>query len=401
MHKAQCIINHELNNVQFSIALPLSKSVRARELVLDALAGKTVEIEAENDDIFVLSRALNQCIMHKMQSTISCELDLHHSGTALRFMTAYCAVTEGEFVLKGSKRLCERPIKPLVDALRRMGAQIEYLEQDGFAPLKVKGGALSGGRVRLDASSSSQFASALMLIADGVDGGVEIEYEGDVASEAYMRLTESVIGRYKRGVCESGERDWSSATVWYAVMAVLRRGEILLEKLFLDSVQPDRVVVDVFEKLGVRTTRVNDGLELKWSGQCVEKLELNCENMPDAVMYIVVAACLLGVEFEISGVKTLKVKESDRIEALMTEMRKCGYVLKYDEIGRICWLGERCEAEDMICIKTYNDHRIAMSMALVGMIRDVEIENSDVVGKSYPNFWSEFDKIKNSYCKCD
>lgn len=385
-----------VDNIRFLIGLPLSKSVRARELVLDALAGEKIEIEDDNDDIFVLSRALKQCKEHSMQLDV--ELDLHHSGTALRFLTAYCAVSEGEFVLRGSQRLCERPMKPLVDALLAMGADISYVDKEGFAPLRIKGKRLRGGRVRLDASVSSQFASALMLITDKVDGGVEIEYDGNVVSQSYIRLTESVIERYKRGICKSGESDWSSATVWYAVMAILKRGEFRFWGLSLESVQPDRVIVDVFEKLGVKTKEIEGDVAIKWSGCKVDKLELNCENMPDAVMYIVVAACLLGVEFEISGVKTLRVKESDRIEALMTEMRKCGYELKYDEIGKICWLGERCEVENVPHINTYNDHRIAMSMAVVGLMREIEIEDPEVVNKSYPSFWSEFDKIKNIYC---
>ena len=385
-----------VENIRFLIGLPLSKSVRARELVLDALDGREVEIEDDNDDIFVLSRALKQCKEHSMQLDV--ELDLHHSGTALRFLTAYCAVSEGEFVLRGSQRLCERPMKPLVDTLLAMGADISYVDKEGFAPLRIKGKRLRGGRVRLDASVSSQFASALMLITDKVDGGVEIEYDGNVVSQSYIRLTESVIERYKRGICKSGESDWSSATVWYAVMAILKRGEFRFWGLSLESVQPDRVIVDVFEKLGVKTKEIEGDVAIKWSGCKVDKLELNCENMPDAVMYIVVAACLLGVEFEISGVKTLRVKESDRIEALMTEMRKCGYELKYDEIGKICWLGERCEVENVPHINTYNDHRIAMSMAIVGLMREIEIEDPEVVNKSYPSFWSEFDKIKNIYC---
>jgi 3-phosphoshikimate 1-carboxyvinyltransferase len=255
-------------------------------------------------------------------------LNLNASGTALRFLTAFCAVSEGSFLLTGSKRLCERPIKPLVNALLGMGAKIEYVEKEGFAPLLIEGGKLNGGRVSLDASVSSQFVSALMLIADRVEGGVEIEYEGNVASQSYIKLTESVIERYKRGVCCSGEKDWSSATVWYAVMAVLKRGKFLLEGLSLDSCQPDRAIVEVFEKLGVKTTEVENGVEIEASGEVIEKLVLDCKNMPDAVMYIAVAACLLGVDFEISGVETLRVKESDRIEALITEMRKCGYIIQ-------------------------------------------------------------------------
>ena len=389
MHNKQCTM-HNVGEGELSVGLPLSKSVRARELVLDALAGKEVEVERENDDIFVLSQALHNAHLSDNFHI----LYLYHSGTALRFLTAFCAVKKGEFVLMGSKRLCERPIRPLVDALRGMGASVEYVEKEGFAPLRIKGRKLRGGRVKLDASLSSQFASALMLIADRVDGGVEIEYEGDVASKSYIRLTKSVIERYKRGGCNSGERDWSSATVWYAVMAVLKEGKFLLEGLSLDSVQPDRTVVEVFEQLGVKSKKIEDGVVIEWSGCVVDKLVLDCKNMPDAVMYIVVAACLLGVEFEISGVKTLKVKESDRIEALMVEMRKCGYVLEYDEMGKICWSGERCVAEDKPSIRTYNDHRIAMAMAVVGLTREVEIGNPEVVNKSYPGCWLEFDRIK-------
>ena len=477
-------------NFDIQLSLPLSKSVRARELVLDALNGREIEIEDENDDIFVLSRALKQCTMHNAQCTIfaisennqacldcraeqksqpegvifaisennqacldcraeqksrqkgvmhnaqlSDQLDnfqlstlnsqlstfnLHASGTALRFLTAYCAVTEGEWVLSGTERLCERPIRPLVDALRGMGAEIEYVEKEGFAPLKIVGRKLKGGLVRLDASLSSQFASALMLIADKVDGGIEIEYEGDVASKSYISLTKSVIEKYKRGVRYSGEKDWSSATVWYAAMAVLKEGKFLLEGLSLDSCQPDRAIVEIFEKLGVRTMAVENGVAIESSGCVVDKFVLDCNNMPDAVMYIVVAACLLGVEFEISGVGTLRVKESDRIEALMSEMRKCGYLIQcimHNAQPMVLSLGEKCtifvEHEsrhkevihnsqldgEVPRLKTYNDHRIAMSMAVVGLVREIEIENREVVNKSYPEFWRDFDRVKNIYCK--
>jgi 3-phosphoshikimate 1-carboxyvinyltransferase len=379
--------------------------VRARELVLDALNGREIEIEDENDDIFVLSRALYNA---QLSGII---LDLKASGTALRFMTAYCAVTEGEWVLSGTERLCERPIRPLVDALRGMGAEIEYVEKEGFAPLRIVGGKLKGGRVRLDASLSSQFASALMLISDKVEGGVEIEYEGDVASQSYIRLTENVIEKYRSGVRYSGERDWSSATVWYAMMAVLKKGRFLFEGLSLDSCQPDRKIVEVFEKLGVKTKAVENGVEIESGGVVVDKLELDCKNMPDAVMYIAVAACLLGVEFEISGVETLRVKESDRIEALINEMRKCGYLIQCIMHNAQCTIFVEHESRhkevihnsqldgQVPRIKTYNDHRIAMSMAVVGLVREIEIENREVVNKSYPEFWREFDRVKNIYCK--
>ncbi len=406
------------HNSQLSIRLPLSKSVRARELVLDALNGREVEMDEENDDLLVLSRALHnaQCIMHNAQllnnsqfSIFNSQIDLHHSGTALRFLTAYFAVTEGEWELTGSERLCERPIKPLVDALRGMGAKIEYVNKEWFAPLKIEGRKLKGGRVKLDASLSSQFASALMLIADSVEGGIEIEYDGDVASQSYISLTQNVIERYKRGVRYSGEKDWSSATVWYAAMAVLRKGRFLFEGLSLDSYQPDRAIVEVFEKLGVRTMEVENGVEIEWCGDVVEKLVLDCRNMPDAVMYIAIVACLLGVKFEISGVETLKVKESNRIEALINEMGKCGYEiihnsqftihnlqsLKFNVQRPILSSGSNFQSNSVPRIETYNDHRVAMAMAVVGLVMDIEIENPEVVYKSYPGFWEEYKKMRN------
>ena len=403
MHKAQLMIhNLEKQNIaslQKLICLPLSKSVRARELVLNALNGQCIEIEEENDDLFVLSRALFsvQSIKYNDEMLV---LNLNNSGTALRFLTAYCAVSEGSFLLIGSKRLCERPIKPLVDVLSGMGADIEYVDKEGFAPLKIDGRELKGGRVRLDASLSSQFSSALMLIADSVESGIEVEYKGDVVSQAYIELTRKVIERYKSGVRYSEERDWSSATVWYAVMAVLRKGRFLFEGLSLDSWQPDRKIVEVFEKLGVRTKAVENGVEIEASGYVVEKLVLDCKNMPDAVMYIAVAACLLGVEFEISGVDTLRVKESDRIEALMNEMRKCGYTIQCTMRNAQCIIYSlqkiQCDLNGQVPrIETYNDHRVAMAMAVVGLVMDIEIENPEVVNKSYPGFWKEFDRIKN------
>ena len=421
MHNSQFIIDgsetQNIASILVGFDLPLSKSVRARELVLDALNGFEVEIEDDNDDIFVLSRALYNSQLSDVSdnsqlfiardsktfgSTFNSQLsilNLKDSGTALRFLTAFCAVSGGEFVLTGSKRLCERPIKPLVDALCRMGAEIEYVEKEGFAPLRIKGGQLKGGRVKLDASLSSQFASALMLISDKVEGGIEIEYEGDVASKSYIQLTENVIEKYRNGVRYSGERDWSSATVWYAAMAVLRKGKFLLDGLRLDSCQPDRAIVGVFEKLGVRTIETERGVIIESNGDVVDKLVVDCKNMPDAVMYIAVAACLLGVEFEIRGVETLKVKESDRIEALITEMGKCGYEIIHNSQFIIHNLKTTmCDVQyvkQKPLIKTYNDHRVAMAMAVVGLVRDIEIEDPRVVSKSYPRFWEEMRKIKN------
>ena len=441
MHNAQFIIDSsETQNIASLLVgfnLPLSKSVRARELVLDALSGFDVKIEEDNDDLFVLSRALcnAQCIMHNAQLSDQSDvsdnsqlfiardsktfgltfnfqlstLNLNASGTALRFMTAFCAVSEGEYVLTGSKRLCERPIKPLVDTLCRMGAKIEYVDKEGFAPLRIKGGKLKGGKVSLDASLSSQFVSALMLIADKVEGGVDIEYEGDVVSEAYIRLTEKVIERYRSGERRSEEKDWSSATVWYAAMAVLRKGRFLLEGLSLDSCQPDRKIVEVFEKLGVRTIGTEMGVIIEANGDIVDKLVVDCKNMPDAVMYIAVAACVLGVDFEISGIETLRVKESDRIEALITEMEKCGYLIQCTMHNAQCTINnaqftihnsqytiyDEQIAMQKPLIKTYNDHRVAMAMAVVGLVREIDIENPEVVSKSYPGFWEEIRKLKN------
>ncbi|MBQ8722222.1 MAG: hypothetical protein IJY67_08800 [Paludibacteraceae bacterium] len=417
MHNAQFIIDSsETQNIASLLVgfdLPLSKSVRARELVLDALSGFDVKIEEDNDDLFVLSRALynSQFTIHNSQLSDKSDwsdesdnsqfsiLNLRDSGTALRFMTAFCAVSEGEYVLTGSKRLCERPIKPLVDALCRMGAKIEYVDKEGFAPLRIKGGNLKGGKVSLDASLSSQFVSALMLIADKVEGGVDIEYEGDVASEAYIRLTEKVIERYRRGERRSEEKDWSSATVWYAAMAVLRTGRFLLEGLSLDSCQPDRAIVDVFEKLGVRTIGTEMGVIIEANCDIVDKLVVDCKNMPDAVMYIAVAACVLGVDFEIRGIETLRVKESDRIEVLITEMEKCGFEIIHNSQFIIHNLKTTmCDVQYVVqkpLIKTYNDHRVAMAMAVVGLVREIDIENPEVVSKSYPGFWEEIRKIKN------
>ena len=371
------------------ISLPLSKSVRARELVLDALAGVEIDVETENDDIFVLSQALRDAL-NKDGCAV---LDLHHSGTALRFMTAFCAVCAGEFLLTGSERLCERPIKSLVDALRQMGAEINYEGKEGFAPLRIKGCRLNGGCVTLDARVSSQFASALMLISDKIEGGLEIEYDGDIASKSYICLTDDVIKKYKKGLTCSGERDWSSATVWYAIMAVLQKGAFVFEGLSLDSLQPDRRVVYVFEKLGVKTIAIDAGIRIECSGNCVDRLEMDCENIPDAVMNIVVAACLLDVKFELRGVNTLRVKESDRIDVLLKEMRRCGYLLKYDEMGKICWLGDKCEVDEDLRMKTYKDHRVAMAMAVLQLVLDIEIEEKDVVEKSYPLFWNEYAKL--------
>lgn len=368
------------------IDLPMSKSIVNRLFILfpEQTLEETDKMGNLCEDIRTMARAVRH-IMNAGEDEVT-TLDLNASGTAMRFLTALCAVKKGGWILTGSERLCQRPVKPLVDALRSVGTDISYLGEDGFPPLRINGNEnLDGGKVEIDGSDSSQYVSALMLVSGRFRNGLDIKVEGD-ASAPYIGMTRKMMNQTGGLDISKVEGDWSAAAFWYEIMSIAsatgRDGndKIMLRNINVESIQGDKAVVDFFEKINRAAPPDTP-------------LLFDCRNNPDVVQALVVACCMRDVPFRMAGVRNLRIKETDRLAALQVEMRKMGYVLRADE-DSIGWNGEKCEYMPPICIATYSDHRMAMAFAACALkYGEILMENPEVVEKSYPSFWHDICKI--------
>ena len=391
-----------------SILLPASKSISNRALIIHALSGGQTLPQnlSDCDDTNVIIEA-----MRHMPETI----DIKAAGTAMRFMTAYLSVMRGTHVITGTERMKHRPIGVLVEALRKLGADIAYVGDEGFPPLRIAGRPLTGHTVEMPGNVSSQYISALLMIGPVLPNGLELRLTGDIISRPYTDLTMWVMREFGADAeWSSGdtivvkpqpyhshdyfiENDWSSASYWYEMVALAddRDATVQLSGLMDGSKQGDSVVKYIFSLLGVKTVfeSKQEGMPqtvtLKKSGRCVPKLEYDFVNSPDLAQTIVVTCCMLGVPFHFRGLSTLKIKETDRIEALKTEMRKLGFVLQDKDDSELTWDGMRVEPQADAAIDTYEDHRMALAFAPVSMKRPIVINNPQVVTKSYPRFWED------------
>lgn len=343
-------------------------------------------------------------------------IDIGAAGTAMRFLTAYLSVTPGEHVITGSERMRQRPIGKLVDALRYIGADIEYLGQEGYPPLRIRGRKLEGGPLVMAGDVSSQYISALLLIAPTLDGGLELRLTGEIISRPYIDLTLWLMNEYgaeaewtdfdtitvKAKPYEPRafdiENDWSAASYWYEMMALNggREDELTLTGLSHGSMQGDSSVRHIFSLLGVKTTfdAPQAGrpatVRLHHNGHRVPRLEYDFVNSPDLAQTFVACCAEMGVPFLFTGLQTLKIKETDRIEALKREMRKLGFVLHDNDGRELQWDGERCEPEAEPVVETYDDHRMALAFAPLALRHPgLRINHPEVVSKSYPGFWDD------------
>lgn len=396
------------SRIDTTIKLPASKSISNRALIISALAGvKTMPRNISNcDDTEVIVRALHDNPY---------EIDIKAAGTAMRFMTAYLAVTPGEHVITGTERMKHRPIKVLVDALRYLGADIEYIGEEGFPPLKIRGKALDGGSIEIPGDVSSQYVSALLMIAPMLNGGLELHLTGNIISRPYIDLTIHTMHDYGARVEWTDvdtivteptgyrerefiiENDWSGASYWYETLALMgdRESSIRLPGLIDSSRQGDSGVRYLFSMLGVKTS-FEDGIKtkpttvtLKAMRSMLPKLDFDFSGQPDLTQTLVVTCAAMNIPFHFTGLATLRIKESDRIEVLKREMRKLGFVIREENNSELLWDGERCEAT-MKPIDTYEDHRMAMAFAPAAVkFPGLRINNPEVVTKSYPNFWKD------------
>ena len=391
-----------------SVSLPSSKSICNRALILNALAYSSYPIQnlSDCDDTDVLIKILE---------SNERDFDIKAAGTAMRFLTAFLSKIVGEWTITGTERMRNRPIRLLVDALNQLGARIEYVEKEGFPPLRIFGSSLHGGEISLAGNVSSQYISALLMIAPLMEKGLKLNLEGTIISKPYIQLTLSLMSQYGVKAIWNGntisvspqnyspipftvESDWSAASYWYELMAFATGGEILLKGLFKNSLQGDAAGAKLFEQLGVSTTFTSDGVLLKKSGQLCKKLHYNFVNEPDLAQTFVVACVGLGIPFRFTGLQSLRIKETDRIAALDNELKKLGYKLTLIKEAVIEWTGERCQAEDIPIIDTYEDHRMAMAFAPLALLSKdgIRIANPEVVSKSYPRFWD--DLMQNGFC---
>lgn len=386
-----------------SVQLPASKSICNRALILNALSYSPYEIQnlSDCDDTDVMVKALNSNDSH---------FDVKAAGTAMRFLTAFLSKVVGEWTITGTERMKNRPIRILVDALNAVGAKIEYLEKEGFPPLRIMGSALQGGEISLDGGVSSQYISALLMIAPLMETGLTLHLQGKVISKPYIHLTLQLMKQYGvesewvgstikvapqsyRPLPYTVESDWSAASYWYEMMALSQQAEIELKGLFKESLQGDAAGAKLFAQLGVSTDYKAGGVVLRKNGNVCQKLIYDFVNEPDLAQTFVTTCAFMDIPFRFTGLQSLKIKETDRIEALKCELRKLGYVLTDTNGSILEWNGERCEPEAYPVITTYEDHRMAMAFAPASLVRKegIEIAHPEVVSKSYPHFWENLE----------
>ena len=391
-----------------SISLPASKSISNRALIIYALSGGRMLPQnlSDCDDTTVIINAIRY-----MPEVI----DIKAAGTAMRFMTAYLSVMRGTHVITGTERMKHRPIGVLVEALRRLGADIEYVGKEGFPPLRITGQSLTGGTLEVPGDISSQYISALLMIGPVLEKGLEIHLTGDIISRPYIDLTLWMMREFGADAEWSAgdtisvkpqrysvrdyfiENDWSGASYWYETVALSkdRDATVQLSGLTDGSKQGDSVVKYIFSLLGVKTifeTKKEGRLQtvtLKKSGRCVPRLEYDFVNSPDLAQTVIVTCCGLDVPFHFRGLSTLKIKETDRIEAMKAELLKLGYVLQDFNGSELKWDGTRCEPSPDAVISTYEDHRMALSFAPLCQRLPLTVSQPQVVTKSYPHFWED------------
>ena len=399
-------------HVDTRILLPASKSISNRALIIHALTGGNVMPEnlSDCDDTKVIICALS----HWPEV-----IDIKAAGTAMRFMTAYLSVTEGEHTITGTERMKHRPIGVLVDALRYLGAEIEYAGEKGFPPLRIRGRQLEGGRLEIPGNVSSQYISALLMIAPVLSKGLEMKLTGGIVSRPYIDLTLHLMHQF--GVSAEWtdidsitvkpqpyrqrpytiENDWTAASYWYEVLALTDElgSKVVLPGMLDGSRQGDSAVRYIFSLLGIKTAfadrevdRLTDATLTRHSCM-LNRMDYDFTNQPDLAQTLIATCPVLGIPFHFTGLGSLRIKETDRIEAMKTEMEKLGYILHADSGTELSWEGDRCEPAAQPVIDTYEDHRMAMSFAPLAIrLGRIGINHPEVVSKSYPHYWNDLRK---------
>ena len=394
---------HPSRVIKVGLSLTGSKSITNRLLILrNIYPSLTIKNKSKSEDSVVLENAL------KSSSNVK---DINHAGTAMRFLTAFYSILEDkEIIIKGSKRMHERPIYPLIDCLKLIGADISYLEKDGYPPIKIKGKKLNFKKVEISSNISSQFISAILLVAPKLLGGLVIELKGELISKPYVKMTLSLLNNLGiktsfegklikvanlekiQGKCINVESDWSSASYWYSIVAFSKRAEVRLNNFYKKSIQGDSVLVKYYKELGVDTKFVENKIILtKIKDFTLPKhLTLNLVDSPDLAQTIEVTWFGLKIHCFLDGLQTLNIKETKRLNALKNELTKLGANVQVTESSLKIFEAQKLKKN--IIINTYHDHRMAMSFAPLSLKIPISIENPNVVVKSYPGFWGDLKK---------
>ena len=393
---------HHTGRIAGKVDISGSKSESNRLLILQsAFPNLSLKNLSNSDDTRYLAKAL------KGNDKL---VDISHAGTAMRFLTAFFAAQQGrEVILTGSQRMQNRPISILVDALRSLGADISYEKNEGYPPLKIKGKQIDETRVRIQGNVSSQYISALLLMAPGLPHGLEIELTGKVTSVPYIKMTLALLGDI--GVAYSWEdnlisiapkariqdrvitveSDWSSASYFYSLVALSEAGKVTLSSYKKNSLQGDSSLVDIYKHFGVRTYFENDSITLEKEKTELLPLELDLSDSPDLAQTIAVSCFGLGIACDLTGLHTLKIKETDRLVALQQELEKLGADISVTDKSLHLKAGSTINKD--ILIKTYDDHRMAMAFAPLALKVPIQIEDAEVVSKSYTDFWADFESV--------
>jgi len=392
------------NLLKSQIKITGSKSESNRLLLLNALyPGITIKNLSNSDDAAVMQKGIQ---------LKEGKVDIHHAGTAMRFLTAFFASQAGvNITLTGSQRMQERPIKILVDALKELGADIDYLKNEDYPPLRIKGKSLNKSKVSLPADISSQYISALLLIAPSLEHGLVLELVGNITSVPYIKMTLGLLEQIgigssfegntvsvlpKKNVGESSitvESDWSSASYFYSITALCETGtEISLSSYRKDSLQGDSVLKELYKDFGVKTIFQEDSISLvKTSTTQIADVEYDLANAPDLAQTVAVTCFGLGIGCHLTGLHTLKIKETDRLLALKKELSKLGANVSVTD--RTLTLESSNKINSQVAIDTYNDHRMAMAFAPLALKTEIIINDAEVISKSYPDFWKDLKQL--------
>tara|TARA_B100001287_G_scaffold46005_1_gene35064 strand:- start:3656 stop:4882 length:1227 start_codon:yes stop_codon:yes gene_type:complete len=392
------------------VSLESSKSISNRILLIKALSNQNFKIEnlSSSDDTALMLKFIEN--YNKIK-----EIDCHHAGTTLRFLTAFLSVSKGNWILKGSERMHERPIGPLVECINKIGGNIKYIGKRNYPPLNVTGKNIEGGSVDIRGDISSQFISALLLIAPSLKKGLTINIKSKILSRPYIHMTLSLMEKmgiiYKWSnnvisiqsqsyVCNDFvvENDWSAASFWYSFVALSKSAEIKIPLLQKKSIQGDSKVADIFKSLGVSTQYLKDKIIIKKNNLLENNVKIDLSDYPDLSLPIITTCAGLGIDAFIYGLESLKHKESDRLSMIKNELAKFNIVINIDSSSAKINGNQIIKNPDEI-IKTHNDHRIPMSIAPLCMKTNyIKFDNKTVVNKSYPKFWNDLE-IMGMQCK--
>jgi 3-phosphoshikimate 1-carboxyvinyltransferase len=395
-------ISHPTGILKGRVQLPASKSEANRSLIIAALAGGEPELQN-------LSEANDTQLLQRLLKSDSDTINAEDAGTVMRFLTAYYAITGQQKTLTGTERMCQRPIKVLVEALQELGAGIEYLGEAGYPPLQISGFKGSGKKhLKVRSDISSQYISALIMVAPLLPEGLELELEGKISSRPYIEMTLALMKHFGVEASFEGntitvphqtyspatfavESDWSAASYWYSMVALAKEGDVTLLGLREASHQGDKAIVEIMRRLGVHTEYMPEGVRLT-KKHAEKRVAFDFSNCPDLAQTVVALCAASGIAVEMTGLESLRIKETDRIQALQIEVLGMGASLEERTPG-VFQMNPTLMINRELNFRTYEDHRMAMAFAPIALLQPLQIQEPDVVRKSYPRFWEDLEKM--------